>query len=51
MKIRLSERSFLEDQALLIQRTKKLLMQPLVSFYEPSDSTVLFFNINLFIEG
>ena len=32
MKIRLSERSYLKDQTLLIQLTKKLLMQPLVSF-------------------
>ena len=32
MKIKLSERSDLEDQTLLIQLAKKLLMQPLVSF-------------------
>ena len=32
MKIQLSERSYLEDQTLIIQLTKKLLMQPLVSF-------------------
>ena len=32
MKIQLSERSYLEDQTLLIQLTKKLLMQPFVSF-------------------
>ena len=30
--IYLSERSYLEDQTLIIQLTKKLLMQPLVSF-------------------
>ena len=30
MKIQLSECSYLEDQALIIQLTKKLLMQPLV---------------------
>ena len=32
MKIQLSERFYLEDQTLIIQLTKKLLMQPLVSF-------------------
>ena len=32
MKIQLSEHSYLEDQTLIIQQTKKLLMQPLVSF-------------------
>ena len=32
MKIQLSERSYLEYQTLIIQLTKKLLMQPLVSF-------------------
>ena len=32
MKVRLSERSYLEDQTLLIELTKKSLMQPLVSF-------------------
>ena len=32
MKIQLSERSYLEDQTFVIQLTKKLLMQPLVSF-------------------
>ena len=32
MKIQLSERSYLEDQTLIIQLKKKLLMQPLVSF-------------------
>ena len=30
MKIQLSERSYLEDQNLLTESTKKLLMQPLV---------------------
>ena len=29
---KLSERSYLEDQALIIQLTKELLIQPLVSF-------------------
>ena len=32
MKVQLSERSYLEDQTLLIELTKKSLMQPLVSF-------------------
>ena len=32
IKVQLSERSYLEDQTLLIQLTKKLLMQPLVLF-------------------
>ena len=32
MKIQLSKRSYLEDQNLIIQLTKKLLMQPLVYF-------------------
>ena len=32
MKIQLSERSYLEDQTSIIQLTKKLLLQPLVSF-------------------
>ena len=32
MKIQLSERSYLKDQTLIIQETKKILMQPLVSF-------------------
>ena len=32
MKVQLSERSYLEDQALIIQLTNKLLMQTLVSF-------------------
>ena len=32
MKIQLSERSYLEDQILILQLTKKLLMQRLVSF-------------------
>ena len=32
MKIQLSECSYLEDQTLIIQLKKKLLMQPLVSF-------------------
>ena len=32
IKIRLSERSYLGGQTLIIQLTKKLLMQPLVSF-------------------
>ena len=32
MKIQLSERSYFEDQTLIIQLTKKLLMHPLVSF-------------------
>ena len=31
MKIQLLERSYLEDQALIIQLANKLLMQPLVS--------------------
>ena len=48
MKIQLSERFYLEDQTLIIQLTKKLLMQPLVSFQQPSDSTVLFFKFDQF---
>ena len=32
MKIQLSESSYLEDQNLITQLRKKLLMQPLVSF-------------------
>ena len=32
MKIQLSERAYLEDETLVIQLTKKLLMEPLVSF-------------------
>ena len=46
MKIQLLECSYLEDQTLLIQLTKKLIMQPLVSFSQPSDSTDRFFKIN-----
>ena len=49
IKIRLSERSYLGDQTLIIQLTKKLLMQPLVSFWQPSDSTVLFFKTNYYL--
>ena len=43
MKIQWSERSYFEDQELIIQLTKKLLMQSLASFQQPRDSTVLFF--------
>ena len=50
MKIQLSESSYLEDQTLMIQLTKQLLMQTLVSFSQTSDSTVHFFKIRLFIE-
>ena len=34
----------------LYSTNKEILMQPLVSFEQPSDSTVLFFKINQFIE-
>ena len=45
MKNQLSESSRSEDRILLIQLQKKLLMQSLVSFYQSSDSAVLFFKI------
>ena len=46
MKIQLSERAYLEDETLVIQLTKKLLMESLVSFKQPSDSTIIFLKLS-----